>query len=469
MLKQLSFFIAFNFALFAVAEMDYLPVPGPNGQVMMFSRLIMGTDHLAQANWSGENQPQPTEEMIFRVLDEAVKNGMNVIDTSPIYVGNIENLVGKWLKLRREAIKSDNFYADPSLNPDRKIYVISKAGFPFDLYYSKELPAGTHSEELLKALREKGILSATSTNNQSARLNNVPPYSYASRLYGDLDQIVARLLEEVGHTVSNLGQPPDVLLMHRDDGDIVDGKEIARHKTSVETIMKALSSSPLADKFKILGWSNWEVGRIAESLVLSDTNPNYKRPIFNSPYFSLLEERGKQTIHSLGTEVEHPELVGHRILREKSGYLDGIFLSPYSPLGGFSILDRPWEAAKADAERKFRDGDAYWRHVYQTIFTPENEMRYQRALAFTKKLNSQYRANYTIDQVMNAYALAHKRLDFVTVGPISVEQVQRTVAALPLSKIFTPNDLEHLYHIENSERLGSGSNPVKQQCLNVYK
>ncbi|OYZ18060.1 MAG: hypothetical protein B7Y39_14255 [Bdellovibrio sp. 28-41-41] len=469
MSKPFIFILVFSFSLFAFADMDYVPVPGRDGQIMMFSRLIMGTDHLAQANWTGQNQPQPSEEMIFKVLDEAVRNGMNVIDTSPIYVGNIEFLVGKWLKLRKDDIKNDRFYAHPGLNPDRKIYVISKGGFPFDLFYSKELPSGTHSEELLKALKKKGILDSTSTNLQNTKLNHVPPYSYASRLFGDLDQIVARLSEEIRHTIDNLGEPPTVWLMHRDDGDVLDGKEIVRPKTEVEMIMRALSSTQLTEKFQLLGWSNWDVGRIAESLVLSQTHPKYRKPLFSSPYFSLFEEQGKETIHSLGSEVTHPELAGHRILREKSNYLNGIFLNPYSPLGGFSILDRPWEEAKADAKRKFDSGDAYWQHVYKTIFTPENELRHQRALAFTQKLNFEQQATFTVDQVMNAYALAHQRLDFLTVGPITVEQVQRTVSSLSLSKKLAFKDLEHLYHVENSEHQITTSHRVNQQCLSFYR
>jgi aryl-alcohol dehydrogenase-like predicted oxidoreductase len=46
----------------------------------------------------------------------------------------------------------------------------------------------------------------------------------------------------------------------------------------------------------------------------------------------------------------------------------------------------------------------------------------------------------------NAYALAHKRTDFLVIGPITIEQLRRTVAALKLSKMLTREDLDFLYY-----------------------
>ena len=113
-----------------------------------FSRLICGSDHLSASAWLNENQTQPSQEEVFRVLDEALNAGINLFDTSPIYVGGVENLLGKW---RVSRLASG---AAQGKNPDNSIYVLSKAGFPFDLYYSKALPPGNHSKELIAALTE---------------------------------------------------------------------------------------------------------------------------------------------------------------------------------------------------------------------------------------------------------------------------------------------------------------------------
>jgi aryl-alcohol dehydrogenase-like predicted oxidoreductase len=45
----------------------------------------------------------------------------------------------------------------------------------------------------------------------------------------------------------------------------------------------------------------------------------------------------------------------------------------------------------------------------------------------------------------NAYVLAHKRADFITVGPINLEQLRRTVASIKLSHLLTETDLNYLY------------------------
>jgi aryl-alcohol dehydrogenase-like predicted oxidoreductase len=48
--------------------------------------------------------------------------------------------------------------------------------------------------------------------------------------------------------------------------------------------------------------------------------------------------------------------------------------------------------------------------------------------------------------MVNAYALAHKRADFLVIGPITIEQLRRTVASLKLSKMLKPEDLDYLYY-----------------------
>ena len=92
--------------------MEYVKVCDKKKVCKSFSRLIMGTDHLAQSNWTKEGQSEPSEEQVFEILDEAVKLGINFFDTSPIYVGNVESKIGKWLKLKRQK---------PSPNPDQKL------------------------------------------------------------------------------------------------------------------------------------------------------------------------------------------------------------------------------------------------------------------------------------------------------------------------------------------------------------
>jgi aryl-alcohol dehydrogenase-like predicted oxidoreductase len=112
------------------------------------------------------------------------------------------------------------------------------------------------------------------------------------------------------------------------------------------------------------------------------------------------------------------------------------------------------------AKRKYDAGDAYWQNVYPAIFTPENEMRYRRAISFLQKFNQVNNTNFTIDQLLNAYALAHKRADFLTVGPVSVEQVKRTINALPLSKHLTTQDLDYLNKVDAS--------PAVLSCKEIY-
>ncbi len=427
-------------ASMAFGEMQYVDVRDQRGNVRKLSRLIMGTDHLVQADWVQQGQPEPTQAQVFAVLDEALKRGINVIDTSPIYVGGVEHLIGKWIESRNEMLKSDDFYVDKNLNPDRKIYVISKGGFPFDLFYSKTLEGGPHSKELISELKRQDILE---DGRPGQPLKNVPPGSYASRLYGSKELIRQRVSEEIAHTLNNLKNVELIYLMHRDDFDSLNFNVVERKQTPVEEIMKALSCMECSGKFVMLGWSNWTDERVNESLRISQSNSRLARPIFNSPYFSLFE-MGKQSIHARGIQVTHEDMMN-------PNFQKGMLMNPYSPLGGFSILDKPnpsWENAKADAKKKYEAGDAYWKNVYHSIFTPENEERFHRAQGYTRWFNQTYKTNYTVDQVLNAYALAHVRTDFLTVGPITIEQVRRTIDSLPLSKKLTASDLNALYTVD---------------------
>jgi len=414
-------------------EMEYVKVCDKKKVCKSFSRLIMGTDHLAQSNWSKEGQPEPSEEQVFEILDEAVKLGINFFDTSPIYVGNVESKVGKWLKLRRQA---------PSPNPDQKLYVLSKGGFPLDLFYLKKLPAGIYSKELTSSLKLQGILPSQSNflPDGSLPLTQVPPGTYASRLYGSQEVIKERITAEIGHSIDNLDKDLTIYLMHRDDQDFINFRNIPRSQTPVKDIMEVLGKPDLADKYWMVGWSNWQTQRVNESIQLSSKNPRLPKPALNSAYFSLFE-MSSRSIHAGGVQVTHQEMMD-------ANFQKGILQNPYSPLGGFSILDKQdpkWENAQIAAKAKFDAGDAYWQNVYNSIFTEANKNRYERAVKFTTEFNRVHNTNYTIDQTLNAYALAHKRTDFLTIGPITIQQLRRTNEALKYARMLTEEDLNYLY------------------------
>ncbi|MBI4405809.1 MAG: aldo/keto reductase [Deltaproteobacteria bacterium] len=438
-------FLAVAFTLFSSRfglGMAYVDICNRENECKKLSRLVMGTDHLVQSDWTKEGQPEPTNEEAFRVLDEAAKQGINFFDTSPIYVGGVEHRLGKWKKSRATQIMDNDFYKEPSLNPDRKLYVLSKGGFPFDLFWAKRLERGTHSAELTRELQRQAILDAGATvlEDGTLPLKEVPPGTYASRLFGSQSQITERVAEELGHSVRNLNGDITIYLMHRDDGDAVRFNAVVRPQTAVRTIMQAVGTHEVASKFWMLGWSNWQTERINESIKLAEDNKDLPKPIINSPYFSLFE-MSERTIHALGVQVTHKEMMD-------PNFQKGIKIMPYSPLGGFSILDKPhptWENAKKAAKEKYEKGDPYWQNVFPSIFTAENEARWHRVVKFTDLFNKRHGTDYTVDQMVNAYALAHPRTDLLAVGAITVEQVRRTVQSLHLSKMLSPQDLEYLY------------------------
>ena len=270
---------------------------------------------------------------------------------------------------------------------------------------------------------------------------NVPIGNYASRLFGSKEQINERISEEIGHTLKNLDGNPTVYLMHRDDGDFINYEGIKRSKTPVRRIMEALSEKELRNKFTFLGWSNWKPYRITRSIKLAQKHSHLAKPCFNSPYFSLFE-MSERSIHAGGVQVTHEDMMN-------PNFLKGIKMMPYSPLAGVSIFDKPvprWENAKKDARKKYWQGDPYWKNVYHAVFTCANNDRYARVVNFTRKFNKKNKTSYTVDQMVNAYALAHKRMDFLTIGPITVAQLRRTVASLELARMLTPDDLDYLYY-----------------------
>ncbi|MBN8538035.1 MAG: aldo/keto reductase [Deltaproteobacteria bacterium] len=448
-------------------QMEYVEVIDRDGKVLLFSRLIMGTDHLKQGGWVHLGQTEQTDEEVFKVLDEAVRNGINVIDTSPIYVGNIENLIGRYLESRREMIKRDDFYVDSRLNPDRKIYVITKGGFPYDLSYSRKLGAGYHSDEFLEALKEKGVEFSAIPNGE-IELMNVPPGTYDSRLDGTVEDMIKAIKEEIQHSLQNLNGNPTVYLLHRDFFNSVGFKVIKECRTCVEKILTALSSHELTQFYSMIGLSNWTTDRVKKAGELASKNPKLFFPTFDSPYFSLFEMRKGVSIHARGIQALHHEMMNPE-------YLKGVFMMPYSPLGGFSIFDKhvdpkkSWKMAKADAKQKFDNGDAYWQNVYLAIFTPENEIRLNKAIEFLKNWNQTYSTKYTLDQLLNAYALAHQRMNFLTMGPITVDQVQRSIQSLALSKQLNANDLDFLHESDPKKLLELDHRfSRKNKCLKFY-
>ncbi|MGC4064844.1 MAG: aldo/keto reductase [Polyangiaceae bacterium] len=87
--------------------MEYCKVCAePEGKACRYmSRLIMGTDHLNQSKWRSDTEGR-NEVQARAVLYEAIRHGINTFDTAPIYVGDVENRVGTWLREFRDYVLS---------------------------------------------------------------------------------------------------------------------------------------------------------------------------------------------------------------------------------------------------------------------------------------------------------------------------------------------------------------------------
>lgn len=424
--------------------MEYVVIKDREDEPKEMSRLIMGTDHLVQADWTGKGEIEKTKREAIAVLDEALRLGINVFDTAPIYVGGVESIIGLWVASREQQIQSNDFYTTEKLNPDRKIYVLSKGGFPFDLFDSKKMTPGTHSEALKVALQTNKILSADAKPQAdgSTLLHGVSAGTYASQLFGSKDQITGRVKEELDKTLRKfIHDEITIYLMHRDDADYIKFDEVSREQVPVQTIMNALSADELSSKYRMIGWSNWQTARVDRSIELAEQDSDLVKPAFNSPYFSLFE-MSSRSIHAGGVQVTHEEMMD-------PDFQKGIMLMPYSPLGGFSILDKDapsWEKARQHAKIKYLEGDPYWQNVYPAIFTDENQARYDRVASFTAKYKSENGTKYTLDQMINAYAIAHERTDFLVIGPTTIDQLELTVKSLELAEDLKPTDLHYLYY-----------------------
>ena len=317
----------------------------------------------------------------IEVLNEAVKLGINTFDTSPIYGDGIEARLGDWLRSQNRT----------------DLYVISKGGFPRDL----------------------------------------GPGAYSSRLKGTKEEIARNVLEEISVSDKQLNHNITIYLMHRDDADFQDFARVERPQTPVRTIMEALAFPEIRSRYKMLGVSNWDTPRINESQAEAKRDPSLPRPVLSSPYFSLFE-MSSVTIHSGGVQVKHADMLD-------PDFQNGIKIMTYSPLGGFNIVQNGWENAKREALELKNNGDRYWGHAYAAIFHDANEKRFSRALKFTEKFNAANGTHYTVDQILNAYVLAHKRVDLLAIGPLDIRQLRQTVGALQLSKKLTQADLDYLY------------------------
>ncbi len=321
------------------------------------------------------------EAQTLAVLNEAVRLGINAFDTAPIYEGGIEAKLGAWLKTMNR----------------QDLHVITKGGFPRDL----------------------------------------GPGTYQSRLKGERSQITANVLEEARGSRSRYDKPIAIYLMHRDDADYLDYERVARPQTPAVTILEALSDPALRENYQQIGLSNWETPRVEEARQVARERPELLRPVCNSPYFSLFE-MGPVTIHSGGVQVTHADMM-------RRDFQPGVKLMTYSPLGGFSIARPGWKAAKARALALKNDHDRYWGHVYDALFHDANAARYARAVEFTARFNASHHTRYTLDQVLNAYVLAHPRTDFLIIGPRTIADLHRTVEALALARHLTPADLAFLH------------------------
>ena len=402
------------------AAMEYLKVcgPGKNGGTLCkcISRLVMGTDHLGNfwEQWGfPENNNKTTQWQMKndarKMLDYAVDKGINLFDTAPIYVGGIENTLGTWLREKKK-------------KTGLKLYTLTKGGFPFD----------------------KG------------------PGTYSSRLHGSAKKIVTNVAEELRWSYPNLHGQIDFYLMHRDDIEFVNyqDKTSTRPQTAVQTILSALSDNSvhgdiqhlygksIRSHYTWIGVSNWKTARVDQAVQAAKSNSSLLPPMINSPYFSLFEMSSKATIHSGGVQVTHDQMMNPKFQK-------GILIMPYSPLGGFPIIDKgtatnkgkdAWANAKKVAKSLDNNKDRYWGNVYEAVFTSDNEQRFYKV----HKISQEFRLNnkqYTIDQWLNAYVLAHPRTDLLAVGPIKKQHIDRTADAFKLARALRkrPDILDWLY------------------------
>ncbi len=404
---------------------------GTDGSVRL-SRLVMGTDHLGN-QWAQQDFPKKKaflgidcekidkerlKDHAHSMFRSAAAAGINIFDTSPIYVEDIEFTLGSWIRSQE--------------NPD--LFVLSKGGFPFD-----DGPGTYRSCFRVKI-------------NGNSRI-------------GTHEEIVANLKEEMHGTEEKKGTLDHLSgamllfwIMHRDDIRYLDFKPVADvdqsgvidekdKKIAALTILEAISDDRLRNYYEWTGVSNWSSERIEEILLAAASRPDLAQPMINSPYFSLFEMDDKNyTIHSGGVQVTHAEMMDENFQK-------GIIIIPYSPLGGFPIFDslerdkgeeeiteaKVWEraaevAAKLDKAGVDEAGDRYWGNVWEAIFTKVNHERFRRVY----EASTYFLVNgndFTVDQWVNAWVLAHPRTDLLAIGPLDKEELNRTVDCFELADV----------------------------------
>ena len=87
----------------------------------------------------GDYTAKPKKEYAFSILDKAMENGVNTLDTANNY-GDSETVIGEWLK---------------TIDADKKPLVITKIG-PFDHSSEEKLRADIRSQTL-KCMETLGV------------------------------------------------------------------------------------------------------------------------------------------------------------------------------------------------------------------------------------------------------------------------------------------------------------------------
>lgn len=384
------------------------------------SKIVMGTGDLhslVDANIKipeepGEAKKDAVDKAFrapFKLLDRAAELGINTFDTASIYAQS-EEILREWLDRRTEK---------------KQVYVIIKGGF--------------FEEDEKTKIDKKGD-------------------KYNSRLTGSPTEIKQKVEEEIEGSLNRLRVTETdknkkdnvsfIFLTHRDDVSVKNGKIEDREKNTIENIAKGLADIELfKNNPPIFGLSNLSKERAQEFLdvTTAKTELNKLVPIIFSPYFSLMEMIGGYSYP--GTiQVTHNDMN-----LEKEAYLPNLKVMTYSPLGGYGKLCTTWkwEKAKEDASKETE----YLRGFHDAIFHKDNEQRLDRAKAVARKIVEDKGISCEPDQVLNAYVLAHSRVDHMIIGPLNEAQLNRSVESLKIAKILKDNDLlDYLYSGKDETR-----------------
>ena len=93
-----------------------------------FSVLSLGTAQLGLSYGINNTDGKPDEKKAFEILDCALENGINTLDTAAAY-GESEQVIGRWLKTKApsrrpfvvtKAVSLDHAPASPAQKPARQ-------------------------------------------------------------------------------------------------------------------------------------------------------------------------------------------------------------------------------------------------------------------------------------------------------------------------------------------------------------